>query len=410
MTGVLTAAGVSSAKISDSVEKGAESAGQSLAERGHGYAFAPPIDQTKDGRKILVGLSFEEIQSEISAFEESSFRAKQLWQWIYNRGALEFAEMTSLSKSFREKLGERFAVGRPEVVEDLTSKDGTRKWLLRFADGNEVETVFIPDNDRGTLCVSSQVGCTLTCKFCHTGTQPLVRNLSPLEIVGQLMLARDALGEWPSSSSNRSITNIVLMGMGEPLYNYDNIAKAMKIVMDGEGMSISRRKITLSTSGVVPQIWKCGEELNVNLAISLHATDDETRSKIMPINNKYPIAELLDACRNYPGLSNARRITFEYVMLRDVNDSLGNAQKLVKLLKNIPAKINLIPFNPWPGSFFECSSGNQIKRFAQILNNAGFSAPVRATRGEDILAACGQLKSESERQKKCATGPKQHKA
>ncbi|WP_343563711.1 23S rRNA (adenine(2503)-C(2))-methyltransferase RlmN [Kiloniella sp. b19] len=370
------------------------------AAKGHAAAFAPPSLTAKDGRKVLVGLSLEEMQDEITTMGESKFRAKQLWQWIYNRGASEFADMTSLSKTFRAKLEEHYVVGRPDVVEDLISSDGTRKWLLRFADGNEVETVFIPDTERGTLCISSQVGCTLTCKFCHTGTQPLVRNLSPMEIVGQLMLARDAMDEWPSSAPDRSITNIVLMGMGEPLYNYDNVAKAMKIVMDGEGMSISKRKITLSTSGVVPQIWQCGEELNVNLAISLHATDDETRSKIMPINNKYSIKDLLDACRNYPGLSNARRITFEYVMLKDVNDSLEDARRLVKLLKGIPAKINLIPFNPWPGSFFECSSRNQINRFAQALNDAGLSAPIRATRGEDILAACGQLKSESERKRK----------
>ena len=368
--------------------------------KGHAAAFEPPSPTIKDGRKTLVGLSLEEMQDEITAMGESKFRAKQLWQWIYNRGASKFADMTSLSKTFRARLEEHYIVGRPDVTEDLISSDGTRKWLLRFADGNEVETVFIPDKERGTLCISSQVGCTLTCKFCHTGTQPLVRNLSPIEIVGQLMLARDAMEEWPSSTPDRSITNIVLMGMGEPLYNYDNIAKAMKIVMDGEGMSISKRKITLSTSGVVPQIRQCGEELNVNLAISLHATDDETRSKIMPINNKYSIKDLLDACRNYPGLSNARRITFEYVMLKDVNDSLENARRLVRLLKGIPAKINLIPFNPWPGSFFECSSRNQIIRFAQTLNDAGLSAPIRATRGEDILAACGQLKSESERKRK----------
>ncbi|WP_085901715.1 23S rRNA (adenine(2503)-C(2))-methyltransferase RlmN [Kiloniella majae] len=368
--------------------------------RGHAKAFAPPASHSVDGRKILVGLSREELEAEVLSLGEAKFRAKQLWQWIYNRGAASFEEMTSLGKPFREKLEAGYVVGRPEIVEDLISVDGTRKWLLRFPDGNEVETVFIPEDDRGTLCVSSQVGCTLTCKFCHTGTQPLVRNLSPNEIVSQIIHARDAMEEWPSSAPGRRVTNIVMMGMGEPLYNYENVKAALNIVMDGEGLTISRRRITLSTSGVVPEIRRCGVDLGVNLAISLHAVDDETRSKIMPINNKYPLKELLDACREYPGVSNSRRITFEYVMLKDVNDSMEDAKKLLQLLKGIPAKINLIPFNPWPGSFFECSSNNQIRRFSNYLFEKGVSAPIRTTRGEDILAACGQLKSESERKRK----------
>jgi 23S rRNA (adenine2503-C2)-methyltransferase len=312
----------------------------------------------------------------------------------------DFAEMTTLSKDFRLRLAETHAVRRPEVAVAQVSQDGTRKWLLRLPDGQEVETVHIPEEDRGTLCVSSQVGCTLTCKFCHTGTQRLVRNLSPAEIVGQIMVARDGLGEWPAPAEGRKITNIVLMGMGEPLYNYDNVATAMRIAMDGEGLSISKRKITLSTSGVVPEMERCGRELDVNLAVSLHATNDETRDWIMPINKKYPLKMLLDACRNYPGTHNARRITFEYVMLKGVNDSEDDARRLIRLLKDIPAKVNLIPFNPWPGSFFECSDRATITRFADILSAAHISSPVRATRGEDILAACGQLKSTSERKKK----------
>jgi 23S rRNA (adenine2503-C2)-methyltransferase len=286
-------------------------------------------------------------------------------------------------------------VARPAVSRALASLDGTQKWLLRFSDGQEVESVHIPEEDRGTLCVSSQVGCTLTCKFCHTGTQRLVRNLEAAEIVGQVMIARDALGEWPSPAEDRQITNIVMMGMGEPLYNFDNVAKALKIVMDHEGLSISRRKITLSTAGVVPMIRRCGAELGVNLAISLHAVSDELRDVLVPLNKKYPIAELLDACRTYPGSSNARRITFEYVMLKGVNDTPAEARELVRLLAGIPAKVNLIPFNPWPGAPFECSSDAAIAAFADIVNAAGYSSPVRTPRGRDILAACGQLKSES---------------
>jgi 23S rRNA (adenine2503-C2)-methyltransferase len=331
---------------------------------------------------------------------EKPFRAKQLWHWIYHRGATDFAAMTTLSKDFRQRLAETCVVRRPEVAVAQVSRDGTRKWLLRLADGQEVETVYIPEEDRGTLCVSSQVGCTLTCKFCHTGTQRLVRNLAPAEIVGQIMVARDDLGEWPAPAEGRKITNIVLMGMGEPLYNYDNVATAMRIAMDQEGLSVSKRKITLSTSGVVPEMERCGRELDVNLAVSLHATTDEVRDHIMPINKKYPLKMLLDACRSYPGTHNARRITFEYVMLKGVNDSEDDARRLIRLLKGIPAKVNLIPFNPWPGSFFECSDAATITRFADLLSAAHISAPVRATRGDDILAACGQLKSTSERKKK----------
>ena len=364
----------------------------------HARAFAPPVEQGP--RRGLIGLCRDDLAQTVAEMGEPRFRSGQLWQWIYNRGARDFADMTSLGKSLRAKLAAGYHIDRPAVVADQHSEDGTRKWLLRFADGQEAETVFIPDSERGTLCISSQVGCTLTCRFCHTGTQPLVRNLSPAEIVGQVMVARDALADWPASREDRAITNIVLMGMGEPLYNYDNVAHAMKIVMDGDGLSLSKRRITLSTSGVVPQIHRCGAELNINLAISLHATNDETRSKIMPLNKRYPLADLLAACRAYPGLSNARRITFEYVMLAGVNDSLDDARRLVQLLAGIPSKINLIPFNPWPGSFFTCSSRNQINRFAQILNDAGLSAPIRATRGNDILAACGQLKSDSERQRR----------
>jgi len=325
------------------------------------------------------------------------FRARQLWHWIYHRGASDFDRMTTLAKEFRARLADRFALARPGIVTADHSTDGTAKWLLRFADGQEVECVHIPEEDRGTLCVSSQVGCTLTCRFCHTGTQRLVRNLSAAEIVGQVMLARDALGEWPSPKDGRLISNIVLMGMGEPLYNYDHVAKALKIFMDAEGISISRRRITLSTAGVAPMIRRCGEELGVNLAISLHAVTDELRDRLVPLNKKYPLAELLEACRTYPGLSNARRITFEYVMLKDVNDSPAEARALVKLIRGIPAKVNLIPFNPWPGAPFECSSEATIRRFGDIVNAAGYASPVRTPRGRDILAACGQLKSESVR-------------
>ena len=343
----------------------------------------------------LVGLGREALAAEMTEFGAEPFRARQLWHWIYNRGAIDFGVMTSLSKPFRERLSARYELSRPAVSRSLVSTDGTRKWLLRFPDGEEVETVHIPEEDRGTLCVSSQVGCTLTCSFCHTGTQRLVRNLTAEEIVGQVMIARDALGEWPSPQDDRQVTNIVLMGMGEPLYNYDNVAAALKIVMDPEGLSISRRKITLSTSGVVPMIHRCGAELAVNLAVSLHAVRDDIRDRLVPLNRKYPIAELLEACRTYPGSSNARRITFEYAMLKGVNDSPSDARALVRLLAGIPAKVNLIPFNPWPGAPYECSSDAAIKAFSDIVFAAGYSAPVRTPRGRDILAACGQLKSAS---------------
>jgi len=367
----------------------------------NGSAATLPVDGA--GRRNLVGLGRAELAAEMAGFGAEPFRARQLWHWIYHRGVTDFAAMTSLAKPFRERLGERYELRRPAVAAAQESRDGTRKWLLRFADGQEVETVHIPEEDRGTLCVSSQVGCTLTCRFCHTGTQRLVRNLAAAEIVGQVMLARDALGEWPSPPENRQLTNIVLMGMGEPLYNFDHVAAAMKIVMDPEGLAISRRKITLSTAGVVPMIARCGAEIGVNLAISLHAVTDELRDVLVPLNRKYPIAELLAACRGYPGSSNARRITFEYVMLNGVNDSPAEARELVRLLKGIPAKVNLIPFNPWPGAPYGCSSDAAIAAFSDIVFAAGYSAPVRTPRGRDILAACGQLKSASVRARRSET-------
>ncbi|HEY0838364.1 MAG TPA: 23S rRNA (adenine(2503)-C(2))-methyltransferase RlmN [Azospirillum sp.] len=348
-----------------------------------------------DGRKNLVGLSREELEAEVVAHGLEKFRARQLWHWIYHRGATDFAVMTTLAKPVREKLAEVFVVQRPTVSRDQKSADGTRKWLLRMPDGQEVESVHIPEEDRGTLCVSSQVGCTLTCRFCHTGTQRLVRNLTAPEIVAQIMLARDMLDEWPAPPDGRMLSNVVMMGMGEPLFNYENVAKALKIVMDGDGIAISKRRITLSTSGVVPAMKRCGEELNVNLAVSLHAVSDELRDLIMPINRKYPLRELIDACRNYPGVNNARRITFEYVMLKGINDSPADARALVNLLKGIPAKINLIPFNPWPGAPYERSTDKAIQVFGDLVNAAGYASPVRTPRGEDIMAACGQLKSAS---------------
>ncbi|KZD10531.1 23S rRNA (adenine(2503)-C(2))-methyltransferase RlmN [Oceanibaculum pacificum] len=351
-------------------------------------------------RTNLVGMDRAEMAAAFAEMGLPAFRMKQVWNWVYHRGVTDFEAMTNIAKELRGRLAENFRIARPTVVTEQKSTDGTIKWLLRFEDGNEVETVFIPEEDRGTLCVSSQVGCTLTCKFCHTGTQRWVRNLGPAEIVGQVMLARDKLGEWPASMEGRNFTNIVMMGMGEPLYNYDNVAKALKIIMDGEGVALSRRKITLSTAGVVPAMQKCGEELGVNLAVSLHAVTDEVRDVIVPLNRKYKIAELIQACRDYPGASNARRITFEYVMLKGVNDSDQDAHALVKLLEGIPAKMNLIPFNPWPGSPYECSSNTRIDRFSKILMEAGYASPVRKTRGQDILAACGQLKSASEKMKK----------
>ncbi len=347
----------------------------------------------------LVGLSRGEMAARLSELGFPAFRARQIWHWLYAKGATDFAQMTTIAKADQKKLAEHFDISRPAIAKDLTSFDTTRKWLLQFPDGNKVETVFIPEEDRGALCVSSQVGCTLSCAFCHTGTMPLVRNLKAEEIVSQVLTARDHLGEWQKKSEDRLFTNIVMMGMGEPLFNYDNVAKALTIVMDNEGIAISKRKITLSTSGVVPMIERCGRELNVNLAVSLHAVRNDLRDILVPLNKKYPIDELLNACRNYPGVSNARRITFEYVMLKGVNDSDADARELVRLLGGIHAKVNLIPFNSWPGSHYECSSNNRIRAFGDIVNAAGFSSPVRKTRGQDILAACGQLKSDSERKK-----------
>ncbi len=378
-------------------------AGLTAAERERVLAkqalFNPPPMTLPDGRRELVGLTRDELAEEMAAIGEKAFRAKQLWHWIYHQGVTDFSLMSSIARPLQGKLAERFVVGRPEVATMQTSVDETRKWLFRFRDGQEAETVYIPDRteDRGAVCISSQVGCTLSCRFCHTGTQKLVRNLGAPEIVGQFMGARDAYGEWPSPQGEtpRLLSTIVLMGMGEPLYNYENVAKAMRIVMDCEGIGLSRRRITLSTSGVVPMMDRCGTELGVNLAVSLHAVTDELRDEIVPLNRKYPIAELIAACRRYPGASNARRITFEYVMLKGVNDSEAEARELVRLIAGIPAKVNLIPFNPWPGSAYEPSSGNQLARFARIVSDAGFSSPIRTPRGQDILAACGQLKTES---------------
>ena len=364
----------------------------------------PPAESRRNlAGPNLVGMGRAALAAEMAAIGAEPFRARQLWHWIYHRGATDFAAMTTLAKGFRERLACDYELCRPAVARALVSADGTRKWLLRFADGQEAETVHIPEVDRGTLCVSSQVGCTLNCTFCHTGTQRLVRNLDAAEIVGQIMVARDALGEWPSPAEGRQLTNIVLMGMGEPLYNYDNVAAALKIMMDPEGLAVSRRKITLSTAGVVPMIARVGEELGVNLAVSLHAVNDELRDRLVPLNKKYPIAKLLDVCRTYPGSSNARRITFEYVMLKGINDSPAEAKELVRLLEGIPAKVNLIPFNPWPGAPYECSSDAAIAAFSDIVFAAGYSAPVRTPRGRDILAACGQLRSDSIRARRTAT-------
>ena len=350
-----------------------------------------------DPRPNLIGLDRDEMQALFAEMGEPKFRAKQLFQWIYNRGVTDFDGMTNISKVLRADLAQKFRMDRPGVTQHQKSVDGTQKWLLRYDDGNEAETVYIPDEDRGTLCVSSQVGCTLTCKFCHTGTQKMVRNLTPLDIVSQVMLARDTLGDWSVPADQRRLTNIVFMGMGEPLYNTDNVIKAIKLIMDGEGISLSKRRITLSTSGVVPEIERVGRETDVLLAISLHAVKDDLRNEIVPINRKYPLKELIQAVRDYPGLSNAKRVTWEYVMLKGVNDSVADARELLRLIKGIPSKINLIPFNPWPGSPYDCSSDEQIKKFADVIWNAGYSAPIRTPRGRDILAACGQLKSESER-------------
>lgn len=360
------------------------------------------------GQRSLIGLTREtlaEALGEIGVPEKQRrMRVGQLWLWMYNKGVVDFDEMTNLSKGFRADLTASFTLARPEVVTKQISNDGTRKYLLRIAGGHEVEAVYIPEEDRGTLCVSSQVGCTLTCTFCHTGTQKLVRNLTAGEIVGQILVCRDDLGEWTSAGKEhgdkRLLSNIVLMGMGEPLYNTDNVRDAMQIAMDNEGLSLSRRRITLSTSGVVPEIRRAGDEIGTLLAISLHATTDELRNVLVPINRKYPLEQLIEACRAYPRLSNAERITFEYVMLKDVNDSDADAKRLVRLIAGIPAKINLIPFNPWPGSPYERSDWERIEAFAEIVNRAGYASPVRTPRGEDILAACGQLKSATERARK----------
>src|ERR1700754_2816637 len=403
-----------------------------LVEKTPLETYVPPAKQS------LIGLSRTELADRLGeigvAPAQRKMRVQQLWHWLYFRGAQSFDDMTSVSKGIRAELAQHFTVDRPEVVAEQISNDGTRKWLLRLASGDNVggahggECVCIPEGPRATLCVSSQVGCTLNCSFCHTGTQRLVRNLTAGEIVGQVMVARDRLGDWsggtppegaivptpnsglpelglkeertsgkPDVRGGRFVTNIVMMGMGEPLYNFEAVRDALLVVQDGDGIGISKRRITLSTSGVVPNIARAGAEIGTMLAISLHAVRDDLRNELVPLNRKYPIAELLDACRNYPGVSNARRITFEYVMLKGVNDSLDDAKKLVKLLKGIPAKINLIPFNPWPGSSYECSDWAQIEKFSEYIFNAGYASPVRTPRGRDILAACGQLKSATEK-------------
>ncbi len=384
---------------------------------------ARDITPREDGRVDLIGLPKQRIAELFESAgldaKAAKLRAKQVFHWLYHRGVTDFEAMTDIAKTMRPWLAERFVIGRPEIVLSQHSSDGTRKWLLKTADDHEFEMVFIPDADRGTLCVSSQVGCTLNCRFCHTGTMRLVRNLTPGEIVGQVMLARDTLGEWPKagqadlaalgddmvdddggySADGRLLTNIVMMGMGEPLYNFDNVRDALKLVMDGDGLALSKRRITLSTSGVVPMMARCGEEIGVNLAVSLHAVTKDIRDEIVPINRKYGLEELLQACADYPGASNARRITFEYVMLKDKNDTDEHARELVRLIKQykLPAKVNLIPFNPWPGAIYECSTPERIKRFSEIVFEAGISAPVRTPRGRDIDAACGQLKTTAQK-------------
>jgi len=377
---------------------------------------APLERYVAPAKPSLIGLSREQLADAIgelgAPLSQRKMRVQQLWHWIYFRGFTSFDDMTSVSKELRTQLAERYTLDRPEMVAEQISVDGTRKWLLRLPGDPEsglphdVECVYIPDTERGTLCVSSQVGCTLNCTFCHTGTQRLVRNLTAGEIVGQVMVARDRLGDWPGGtrptdgvvpSGERCTTNIVMMGMGEPLYNFEAVRDALLIVSDGEGIAISKRRVTLSTSGVVPNIERTGNEIGCMLAISLHAVRDDLRNELVPLNRKYPIAELLKACRNYPGVSNAKRITFEYVMLKGVNDSIEDAKALVRLLKGIPAKINLIPFNPWPGSKYECSDWEQIEKFSQVVFDAGYASPVRTPRGRDILAACGQLKSTTEK-------------
>src|SRR5271155_760681 len=372
-----------------------------------------PLERyTAPAQPSLIGLSRDELADALGEIgvpeRQRRMRVQQIWQWLYVRGSRDFDEMTTLSKELRAALAERFTLARPEVAAEQISVDGTRKWLLRLpgetgGTPHEVECVYIPETDRGTLCISSQVGCTLTCTFCHTGTQRLVRNLTAGEIVGQVVLARDRLNDWQRAAGavgepeKRLVSNIVMMGMGEPLYNFEAVRDGLNVIADGDGLSISKRRITLSTSGVVPNIARAGDEIGTMLAISLHAVTDELRNELVPLNRKYPLRALLAACRNYPGVSNARRITFEYVMLKGVNDSLADAKALVSLLKGIPAKINLIPFNPWPGTKYECSDWEQIEKFSEIIFNAGYASPVRTPRGRDILAACGQLKSATEK-------------
>ncbi|WP_337269385.1 23S rRNA (adenine(2503)-C(2))-methyltransferase RlmN [Oryzifoliimicrobium ureilyticus] len=382
-------------------------------------SFSPvPATAEQNTKPSLIGLSREEMGDALRQKgvpdRQVKMRVSQIWNWVYVRGVSDFDHMSNVAKDMRDMLKTHFTIARPEIVEEQVSNDGTRKWLLRFPPRGagrpvEVETVYIPEEGRGTLCISSQVGCSLTCSFCHTGTQRLVRNLTAEEILSQLLLARDRLGDFPDRdvpvgamvpAEGRKVSNIVMMGMGEPLYNFEAVKQALLIASDGDGLSLSKRRITLSTSGVVPEIIRTGEEIGVMLAISLHAVRDDLRDILVPINKKYPLKELIDACRKYPGLSNARRITFEYVMLKDVNDSLEDAKGLIQLLKGVPAKINLIPFNPWPGTNYQCSEWSQIARFADFINSAGYASPIRTPRGRDILAACGQLKSESERMRK----------
>ena len=384
-----------------------------ITPNGHAPIIAPRTDNADvsgtdaaSGKRNILGLDRTELKQALIDIgvpeKQARMRTKQVWGWIYHHGVSDFTKMNNVSKTVQAQLAEHFVIARPEIVEAQYSEDGTRKYLIRFADGNEAEAVYIPEDDRGTLCVSSQVGCTLTCRFCHTGTMRLVRNLTAAEIVAQMMIARDDLEEWENPTEGRRVTNIVMMGMGEPLYNFDNVKKALDIIMDEEGIQLSRRRITLSTSGVVPDMERCGREIGVNLAVSLHAVRDEVRSQIMPINKKYGLHDVLRACANYPGAHNARRITFEYVMLKGINDSDEDARELVRLMRKykLPAKINLIPFNPWPGVDYECSDWKQIERFCDIVYEGGFSAPIRKPRGRDIMAACGQLKSASEKKSK----------
>ena len=388
-----------------------------IDHRATATAVAPLSAAGPTVRRSLIGLTQHDLLEALAETgipeKQRRMRVSQLWNWLYVRGASDFSVMTSISRQLRSDLASRFDISRLEIVTEQISSDGTRKWLLRLpADElgrrHEIETVYIPEADRGTLCISSQVGCTLTCTFCHTGTQTLVRNLTAGEIAGQILVARDRLAEWPhlietagnAPARGRFITNVVLMGMGEPLFNFDNVRDAVAVISHGDGLSVSRRRITLSTSGVVPEIVRAGDEIGAMLAISLHGTTDEIRNELVPLNRKYPISQLLDACRNYPGLSNARRITFEYVMIKGVNDTAEDASRLVQLLKGIPAKVNLIPFNPWPGTNYECSDWEQIEAFSRIVLKAGYASPVRTPRGRDILAACGQLKSASQRLKK----------